>query len=365
MADSEDLKLLMSGELDLNRCDFREAKLSGLDLRGRNFSHCLFERAQCEGTQFGGSDFRAAKVSFMKAKSAVFDDCNLEGLHFGYADLSDASFKNAKANRTHFQHVNLNGANLQNAQFKGASIDADTTLKGTLSNANTSFEGLKVLRPVSRDPLFKNYTFKDGVLHLQTAAVGEAAPDTLNIEASAETPSNPHEQSVGAARAQIQHLLQNAVVTRISAQHFASQIEDTLRDVAPTNGNMLAEPLQTMLEFAGVLRNLAPATERHTDPLDRAQLELRIAQLETIIERLTRQLSDETISREAAETLLANNGYMSNFRKAAGSASGTAAVAVVTSLVTVGVPMAAVYFLGTEHPLITTFLTVLGRLPTN
>ena len=167
MADSEDMKLLESGEMDLSRCDFRDAKLDGMDLRGRNFSHCLLERASCVGTRFDGSDFTGAKVSFINANNAIFDGCKLAYLHFGYADLSEASFKNGIANGARFQHAKLDGANMEGTQLRSGAIDADTTLSNIISNENTDFEGLQVLRPTARDSLFKDYTFTKGTLHRQ------------------------------------------------------------------------------------------------------------------------------------------------------------------------------------------------------
>lgn len=164
---------------------------------------------------------------------------------------------------------------------------------------------------------------------------------------------------VKASKAQIAHLLKTPMVTRLTAQQFASQIRAALHDVPATNGNYLPEPLQTMLEFADALDHLAPASVPVDDPLDRAKLELRIAQLETLVTRLTQQLQDETKSREAAEALAGKGLFARNVKIGAGLATGAAAVSVVT----VGVPTAAVYFLGIEHPLVQAFLTVLGRLP--
>nr|WP_321444590.1 pentapeptide repeat-containing protein [uncultured Cohaesibacter sp.] len=170
MADSEDMNLLMSGEQDLSQCDFREADLSGMDLKGRDFTQSLLQKANCEGTQFDGSDFSGAEVSFIKASKAVFNRCKLSGLHFGYADLTNASLKNASAIGTRFQHTKLDKADLQGANFTNGAMDADTTLIGAISDEATNFEGLKVLRPTSRDPLFEGYIFKKGTLHRHAAS---------------------------------------------------------------------------------------------------------------------------------------------------------------------------------------------------
>lgn len=202
----------------------------------------------------------------------------------------------------------------------------------------------------------------------ETLAYLQSLPPWPQPYTPAATPDGSPPQPIGRAadppkvktpKAQIRHLLHNPVLTRLTAQQFANQIRTALRDVPATNGNYLAEPLQTMLEFAEALELLAPSSESAAAPLEKAKLELRIAQLEELVTRLTQQLQDETNAREAAEALAGKGEFGRSFKKAAGLAAGTAAVGVMT----VGVPTAVVYFLGREHPLIQSFLTVLGRLP--
>jgi hypothetical protein len=164
MADSEDLKLLMSGEIDLSRCDFRGANLKGMDLRGRDFSHSLLEKAECEGTQFGDCNFEGAKFRFMQAPNAVFDGCILKSIHFGFVNLTGASLRNADATNAVFQNVKLANANLSSANLSNGQMDADTSLDGVITNNETRFDSLKVLRPTSRNPIFKDYTFEKGKL---------------------------------------------------------------------------------------------------------------------------------------------------------------------------------------------------------
>jgi uncharacterized protein YjbI with pentapeptide repeats len=363
MADSVDLEILKSGELDLSRCDFRGADLGGMDLRGRNFSHCLFEKANCEGTNFEGSDFRNSQVSFMDATNAIFDECNLAHLHFGYTRLAGASLKNAIVTGAIFQHVKLNGANLKGASLAGGSVDADTELEGVISDEQTDFNGLKVLRPTSRNTLFQNYTFSNGTLQRQTAAISTMTRDELKRDEPLENSTSSENRKSAVAKGQIQQLIQNAVVTRLTAQQFAGQIEEALGGIPAQQGNKLAEPLQTMLEFSEVLRNLAPDTAPQATQLDRRDLEARIIELETLVDQLTEQLSDATKAREVAEELARSDGFIANFRRSAGKTAGFGSVSAAASIVTVGVPTAAVYFLGVEHPLVTTFLTVIGRLP--
>ena len=356
MADSEDLKLLRSGELDLSRCDFRETDLSGMDLRGRDFTHSLFNKSQCEGTRFDGSDFRGAKVSFMKAKNANFDNCNFGNTHFGYTDLTGASLVAVRARGTMFQHTKLSGADIRGADFSGGRMDADSVLQGIIADNETNFDRLNILRPTSRDPLFANYIFDKGVLRKGKTNANPTDLSESNGEANEMPP--PIAKQSSTASIQIQHLLKNALVTRGTAQHFAEQIENILSDVPATNGNKLAEPLQTMLEFAEVLRNLEPEVGSEKSDLNRADLELRIAQLEALVERLTLQLSDEKQAHEATEALLKSDSAATRFKNSFATSSGIAAA----SCIGVGVPTAAAYFLGLEHPLVQAFLTVTGRL---
>jgi hypothetical protein len=95
--------------------------------------------------------------------------------------------------------------------------------------------------------------------------------------------------------------------------------------------------------------------ERHEEQ----NLRLRIAQLEAVVERLTAELLDAEAARIAAEALAKKEGFVASFRKASGTAAGAGTIA----LIGVGVPTAAVYFLGADHPLVQAFLTVVGRLP--
>lgn len=185
MADSEDMKLLASGELDLSRCDFREADLSGMDLSGRNFSHSLLQKSKCHNTNFSGSNFAGAQVSFIKASNANFNGCNLRRLHFGYPELSGSTMREVSGIGAIFQHANLDNVDMRGADFSSGSVDADTSLNGIIADMQTKFDGLKLLRPTSRDRLFQDYEFKNGELHRRAANVSDAVE---RIAASASVP---------------------------------------------------------------------------------------------------------------------------------------------------------------------------------
>lgn len=155
-----------------------------------------------------------------------------------------------------------------------------------------------------------------------------------------------------ATKSQIAHLLRNAAATRLTAQEFASQIRTALHDVPATDGNKLAEPLQTMLEFADVLDCLAPQSEPATDPLDRAKLELRIAQLEKLVTRLTQQLRDETKARDAAEALAGKGAFARSFKEEAGKQVARAVVWVPSVVICTGLYQAATHYLGVGNPVL-------------
>jgi hypothetical protein len=183
-----------------------------------------------------------------------------------------------------------------------------------------------------------------------------ATPDGSPPKPIGEMPQHP---KITTAQTQIQHLIRDAPITRFTAQNFARHISEALQDVPATDGNRLAEPLQTMLEVADVLRNLAPENAPLSDPLDRAHLELRISQLEHLVDRLTRQLADETKARDAAEALAKKEGFIATHNQSFAAEAGK----WNARLVYVGVPSAAVYFLGADNPLTAALARILGNAP--
>lgn len=252
--------------------------------------------------------------------------------------------------------------NLQSLYAKQGALIAGKT---TIVNRGITFENTPATKRDARlDEISKINDNQERIN--QTLAYLRTLPPWPEPYTPAATPDGSPPQPIGevpprvqTAKAQIQHLMRNALLTRVSARQFADQIDDALLGVPATNGNQLPEPLQSMAEMADTLRALSEPEAPAFDPLDRAKLELRIAQLEAIVVKLTAQLADEKSAREAAEALAKNNGFFQSYKKGAGLAAGAASI----SLVTIGVPTAVVYLLGVEHPLVQAFLTVIGRLP--
>jgi len=234
-----------------------------------------------------------------------------------------------------------------------------------LPETGLSFSGIPA---TARDPKLRHLSeiadheqrTRETLAYLKTLPPWPEPLPWLQATKSPSVPALKHEpRPVVTAEAQIASLLRHALVTRVTAIQLARQIEAALEGVPATVGNRLPDVLQSMADVAEVLRALAPDAEPMTGALDEAHLRLRIAQLEAIVERLTGDLADERKWREAAEALAAKDGFLHNYRKSAGTAAGVATV----GLISIGVPAAAVYFLGIEHPMVQAVLTVLGRLP--
>lgn len=188
-------------------------------------------------------------------------------------------------------------------------------------------------------------------------------PEPLPWEAAAAArkPAVEVAPKVQAARAQIQALMRHPLVTRITAAQFADQIEAALQGLPTEEGNRLAEPFQTMLEFAEVLRKLAPA--RHTAPaaLHEHELRIRIRELEESVARLTVQLAASVKVRGADETLAKRSAPWEKLQGAAAESLGKETGPIVRRLVTMGGLAAAVYFLGVSHPLVEALQDVADR----
>ena len=164
---------------------------------------------------------------------------------------------------------------------------------------------------------------------------------------------------VRTAETHIKTLLRNALVTRVTAATLSAQIAGALQGVPATQGNELVPILQMMAEVGEVLGHLADDRPTDDSAARKRQLLLRIAQLEAIVARLTTALGDADKAREAAEALAQKTGFMASFSQSAGTAAG----AGIVTLIAVGVPTAAAYFLGVDNRLVKAFLTVIGNLP--
>ena len=137
----------------------------------------------------------------------------------------------------------------------------------------------------------------------------------------------------------------NALLTRITADQFAHQIETALQDVPATHGN----------EFAPPLRHIANRPPSDNEILEKAALKLQISQLEALVDRLALQLADERQAHAATKALATRGRFGKSYRQSAGKPQ--------VQRPSRSRPSAAFCFPGSAHPAVPAVLAILGRLP--
>lgn len=125
-----------SYSLDLSHCDLLKIDLSGLNLRGVNFSHsrlrfanlsnCLlqdsnFSHANCRGVNFSESDMSRADMTH-----AYLRDANLTQVHLYRADLENAIFLNANLTFANLYRANLTQAQSLTREVIGGQLVQDS-----------------------------------------------------------------------------------------------------------------------------------------------------------------------------------------------------------------------------------------------
>jgi hypothetical protein len=155
----------------------------------------------------------------------------------------------------------------------------------------------------------------------------------------------------------LRFLLSQPRLTEFTAKEVAGQIRWALKDVKRAT-NSLPEPLATIEEIADALDDLGNTRLGPKDKQRVQDLNLRIAQLEAVVEKLTAQLSDSEKARETAEALAKSQGV-------AGQLSPELASEVVKTggfIVRAGIVTGAVYFLGGTSPIVAAMLGALAAL---
>lgn len=159
--------------------------------------------------------------------------------------------------------------------------------------------------------------------------------------------------------ARIAFLSGNPALTRVTAQKYAEQIDGELRGITAIKGYKLPDALEVMSEFSIKLRQISTFSNDLFEPLEETKLRQRVGYLEQLLERLKKALEDEKKAKEALEVLAKKDGFWGSYKKSAGTAAGVATVGIFS----IGVPSAAIYFLGADHPIVQSVLTTIGKLP--
>ncbi|WP_291827957.1 pentapeptide repeat-containing protein [Bosea sp. (in: a-proteobacteria)] len=180
MADDVDIEALRAGDTDLVRRDFRGANLVGLELNGRDFTGSHLENANLSSSTLIGCDFREASLANLNASTSDLSGAQFSGSVFR-VDFSNAVLRGAEFTRCLFSGCNFNNASLHGADFRNARIAEGTTFEGALVDEDTLFDGVQILRAISRQEAFRYYEVERGVL--MRIEHREAAPPKTSVTA--------------------------------------------------------------------------------------------------------------------------------------------------------------------------------------
>lgn len=190
------------------------------------------------------------------------------------------------------------------------------------------------------------------------ANVGSPSPQTPNPRPPRQEP--PLTRATAAPKTPAKHvkfLLSQPRLTQFTAKEVAGQIRLALKDVKRAT-NSLPEPFATVEEIADALDALGDTRLGSKDKQRVEDLQLRIAQLEALVEKLTAQLSDSEKARETAEALARSQSFAGQLpQELASEMAKTGGFAVRAGIVT-----GAVYFLGATSPFVASLLGVLAAL---
>lgn len=183
MSDPNDVKLLESGELDLQRCDFSNYKCNVPKFSGADFKSAIFKNADFSDGDYINCDFRGAKISSTNFSNSNFINCLFSQVIFSSA------FENSIFNKCTFETL-VSRSNFKSVKFiqsnvKKIRFDEENNLDGAIADNDTNFVGVTMPRSLSRLPIFINYTFEKGVLaYKKSSDKDQEGPkdDELNSE---------------------------------------------------------------------------------------------------------------------------------------------------------------------------------------
>ncbi len=163
--------------------------------------------------------------------------------------------------------------------------------------------------------------------------------------------------AIKATPAQVKFMLSQPRLTQFTAREVAGQIRFALADVKRAT-NALPEPLATIEEIADALDDvgnlqLAPKQKQRVE-----ELQLRIAHLEAVIEKLTHQLKNAEKAQETTDALALSQSFSEIFNPA--MAEETAKT--IGFVARTGVVGGAIYFLGATNPIIAAMLGALAAM---
>ena len=192
MADEQDVRDALSGAKDLASFDLRSADLSGHDFTGCNLENTRLDNANLSGANISQCDLTQTKYTHVnlteancsgsKFKGAIF------GVNFSKSNLNNSDFSNSSL----FTKCNFDGADLRGADFSNSRLSDENTFTDAIYDEKTEFERVEILRPQSKNDVFKYFSFSRGKLHRSKERVNsQESPEIKHSPTPAGvTPSN-------------------------------------------------------------------------------------------------------------------------------------------------------------------------------
>jgi hypothetical protein len=138
-------------------------------------------------------------------------------------------------------------------------------------------------------------------------------------------------------------------MTRITAQGIAGKLRAALIDVQPVRGNELPEPIVAILAIADSLDGLGQMDLSPKAKSREADLRMRIAHLEGVVDRLNIALKDSNAARDAALAMANKDSALKAYAKSVAVSGGVLTVVLVGA----GVFAGASAILGNTNPYVT------------
>lgn len=165
MADEADLAALRSGEKDMVRRDFRDAKFIDEDFSNCNFSYSLLSKGE-----FVRIKFKDAILNHIQAQSAKFIDCDFTGAFMvgpgtmTNVDFSGSKFVASRFNNCVFYGVNFWGVDFTDADFSESHFEVGCQFEAASSGVTTKFDHVAIRRSLASADVFRYYKVENGVL---------------------------------------------------------------------------------------------------------------------------------------------------------------------------------------------------------
>ncbi len=274
MADEVDLELVRSRTKDLSKTDLRRADLSGMDLSGADLSGAKLDWIIADRANLANANLSEARVV-----GASFFEANLSGALLPRVltsvKFNGANLRNAKVSISG-SNIDFSLADISGADFVGSVFSEDVNFDGVISDNETRFDGVEMLRSTSRYPIFSNYDYSGGRLVRKSVVPESSSQKELVGDQEAER-NIGHGSVSGAVSASS---LARAVETRLAeapkdfafmAAMLAATVREELSRMQSSRPNQPDE-LVRFERLSGFLGDLAQSLDRLAEVIQQAEM---------------------------------------------------------------------------------------------